>query len=149
MDIFRALHVSASGLAAQRTRMDVVAENLANSETTTTATGGPYRRKLVFLEAARASGLLDPTRGTGFLDELGAASNGVRVAEIRESPEAPRRVFQPDHPHAGPDGFVALPNVSPLKEMVDMMLSTRAYEANATAFQATKTMGARLLELLR
>jgi flagellar basal-body rod protein FlgC len=141
MDVFRALRISASGLQAQRVRMDVVAENLANADSAVSATGGPYRRKVVHLEAAPA-----------FADALpssGAPAGGVRVARVGESHEPPRRVWQPDHPSAGPDGFVSLPNVHPLKEMVDMMLSTRAYEANASAFAATKTMNARLLELLR
>ena len=140
MDMFRALDISASGLAAQRARMDVVAENLANSESGRTASGGAYRRKLVLLRPddafARALGQVQ-------------AARGVRVAAVRESDEALRRVWQPDHPFAGPDGMVEMPNVNPVQEMVDMLASTRAYEANATAFQATKSLGLKLLELLR
>jgi flagellar basal-body rod protein FlgC len=134
--------VSASGLAAQRTRMDVVAENLANTDSTQTVAGGPYRRRLVMLAQAG-----DPAFAAFLRDA--APDGGVRVAGVTESREPFRRVLQPDHPHAGADGYVSLPNVNPLKEMLDMMLSTRAYEANATAFQASKSLGVKLLELLR
>jgi flagellar basal-body rod protein FlgC len=143
VDLFRALQISASGMTAQRTRMEVVTENLANSESAVTATGRPYQRKVVMLSAVD---------GAGFKDALRAADEpdgSVRVSAVVEGREAPRRVHQPDHPHAGADGFVSMPNINPLREMLDMMSSTRAYEANATAFQATKSMGAKLLELLR
>ena len=142
MDLFRALNVSASGMTAQRARMEAVTENLANSDSTVTPTGKPYQRKIVVLKAV-----------DGFQDALRGASDrpdgGVRVDQIIEGKETPRRLFQPDHPHAGADGFVTMPNVNPLREMLDMMSSTRAYEANATAFQATKAMSTKLLELLR
>lgn len=143
MDLFRALDISASGLWAQRRRMEVIGENLANSETTRTAAGGPYRRKAVLLQA---------TEGAGFAAALANGApreGGVQVAGVVESPDPPRRVHRPDHPQAGADGFVSLPNVNPIVEMVDMLATTRAYEANATAFQAAKSMGLKLLELLR
>jgi flagellar basal-body rod protein FlgC len=144
MDLFRALDISASGLSAQRSRMDVITENLANSETSVTAAGGgPYRRKAVVLEAA------DGRSFPAILRRDGAAEGGVQVSRVIELPDPPRRVYEPGHPQAGPDGFVSLPNVNPLTEMVDMLATTRAYEANATAFQAAKSMGAKLLELLR
>ena len=142
MDLFRALQISASGMSAQRARMETVTENLANSESAVTATGRPYQRKIVLLRTVDA----------GFQDALRSADEppgAVRVSSIVEGSEAPRRVHQPDHPQAGTDGFVNMPNINPLREMLDMMSSTRAYEANATAFQATKSMGAKLLELLR
>jgi flagellar basal-body rod protein FlgC len=143
MDVFRALNVSAAGLSAQRTRMDVIAENLANSDTTVTPAGEPYRRKVVLLQA------VDDRSFPAVLNGMGREDAGVRVDRVAESREPLRRVYQPDHPQAGPDGFVTLPNVNPLREMIDMLTSTRAYEANAAAFQATKSMGAKLLELLR
>ena len=142
MDMFRALQISASGMTAQRTRMDVVSENLANTDTTVTASGRPYQRKVVVLRAADGS----------FGDALRNASTpagGVTVGGVVESDEAPRRVHMPGHPQADKDGFVNMPAVNPLREMIDMMSSTRAYEANATAFQATKAMSTKLLELLR
>jgi flagellar basal-body rod protein FlgC len=144
MDIVRSLRVSASGLEAQRTRMDAVAENLANADSVTAAGGRPYRRKLVYLETVPAH-----TFAAEFGARSGQTPGGVRVSNVAESLEPPRRVWQPDHPLAGADGFVNLPNVNTLKEMIDMMLSTRAYEANATAFSATKAMSSRLLEILR
>lgn len=142
MDLFRALDASASGLAAQRARMDVISENLANVDSTVTAGGGPYRRRVVLLEAA--------TPGFAALVSSGAASDGaVRVTGVAETADPFRRVHEPGHPHAGADGYVTLPNVNPLLEMLDMLGATRAYEANVTAFQAAKGMGAKLLELLR
>ena len=142
MDLFRALQVSASGMTAQRARMEVVTENLANSDSAVTPTGKPYQRKLVVLRAVDGA----------FQDVMRASAEpegGVRVDAIVEGKDQPRRIHQPDHPHAAADGFVSMPNINPLREMLDMMASTRAYEANATAFQATKSMGAKLLELLR
>ena len=142
MDMFRALSISSSGLAAQRARMEVITENLANSESSVTSTGRPYQRKMVVLEAVGEGGFSATVQGKD-------VSGGVRVQRVAESQEAFRRVFQPGPPQAGSDGFVNLPNVTALREMIDMMTSTRAYEANAVAFQATKSMGAKLLELLR
>jgi flagellar basal-body rod protein FlgC len=124
--------------------MEVITENLANADSPLTAGGKVYRRKVPVLQAVDG--------GPAFSSVLGGASaapGGVRVSQVVESNEAPRRVYQPGHPLAGPDGFLSLPNVNPLVEMVDMLMTTRAYEANATAFQATKSMGAKLLEILR
>ena len=143
MDLFRALEISASGLTAQRARMDAITENLANSESTVTATGGPYRRKIVVLQP------VDERNFPAILRRSGSPEGGVSVAGVRETLDAPRRVYQPGHPQAGPDGFLTLPNVNPITEMVDMLLTTRAYEANAAAFQAAKSLGAKLLEILR
>ena len=142
MDLFRALQISASGMTAQRARMETVTENLANSDSAVTATGRPYQRKIVMLRQVDG----------GFQDAMRAAdepAGAVKVSAIVEGRDVPRRVHQPDHPHAGADGFVNMPNINPLHEMLDMMTSTRAYEANATAFQASKSIGAKLLELLR
>ena len=142
MDLFRSLSISASGMTAQRARMELVTENLANSESAVTASGKPYQRKMAVLRAVDG----------GFRDALRAADEpdgSVRVSAIVEGRDLPRRVHQPDHPQAGADGFVSMPNINPLREMLDMMTSTRAYEANATAFQATKSIAAKLLELIR
>ncbi len=142
MDLFRALDISASGLWAQRRRMEVIGENLANSETTRTAAGGPYRRKAVLLQA---------TEGVGFAAALANGApreGGVQVAGVVESSDPPRRVHRPDHPQAGPDGFVSLPNVNPIVEMVDMISASRAYEANLSAVDTFKTMNTATLRLL-
>jgi len=142
VDLFRALQISASGMTAQRARMEVVTENLANTDSAVTPTGKPYQRKIVMLRAVDG-GFQDALRG---VDE---PDGGVRVSAIVEGRDQPRRIHMPDHPHAGADGFVSMPNINPLREMLDMMSSTRAYEANATAFQATKSISAKLLELIR
>ncbi len=143
MDLFRALNISASGLAAQRARMEVISENLANSESSVTGTGGVYRRKVVLLQP------MDGRAFPGLLRRADEPEGGARVAGVMEMSDPPRRVYLPGHPQAGPDGFVNFPNVNPLIEMTDMLMSTRSYEANAAAFQAAKSMGAKLLELLR
>jgi len=127
------IDVSASGLAAQRRRLEVIAENLANAETTRTAEGRPYRRKqVIFSEALDA-----------------AAEGGVEVEEISEDLSPGKRVYQPGHPDANDEGYVELPNVSVMQEMVDMIGATRAYEANVTALNATKSMIRRALDIGR
>jgi flagellar basal-body rod protein FlgC len=148
MDIFRTLNISASGMTAQRVRMDVISENLANVDASVTANGVPYRRKVVRLQS---------DNGPGFPSFLQLANHGgpsgangqVRVAEVLEVGDPPRRLYQPGHPQADGDGYVTMPNLNPLVEMLDMLTASRAYEANATAFQASKAMGTKLLELLR
>jgi len=135
------LAISAAGLSAQRTRMNVLAENLANAETTRTEDGGPYQRKLVVLgsePAASFSETLDAVRG-----------NLVKVEEIVSSAEPPRLVYMPAHPDADADGYVALPNINPVLEMVDLLGATRAYEANITAVQALKSMTNKAFEIGR
>jgi len=136
-----ALEISATGLAAQRIRLNVVAENLANAETTRTADGGPYRRKLVVFGAEAAD-----TFGAA-LDAAGASS--VKVLSIEESGEPARMIHQPSHPDANAEGYVMLPNVNPLLEMVDLLAASRAYEANVTAVQAAKSMANKALEIGR
>ena len=136
-----ALDISATGLTAQRTRLNVVAENLANAETTRTADGGPYRRKLVVFGAESAGSF-----GTT-LDAAQAST--VKVLSIEESPEAPRMVLQPSHPDANAEGYVMLPNINPVLEMVDLLAATRAYEANVTAIQAAKSMANKALDIGR
>jgi flagellar basal-body rod protein FlgC len=136
-----ALEISASGLTAQRTRLNVVAENLANAETTRTPDGGPYRRKLVVFGA-------EPAGGFGAALQAVQASS-VKVLSIEESAEAPRMIHQPSHPDANAEGYVMLPNVNPVLEMVDLLAATRAYEANVTAVQAAKSMANKALEIGR
>src|SRR5437867_7525419 len=129
MDLFRALDISASGLSAHKNKMEVIAENLANTDTLVTRNGGPYQRKGVVMEAADGHGCPATRRGES------APEGGVHVSRVVELPDPPRRVYEPGHPHAGADGFVSYPNVVSLTEMVDMLATTRAYEANASAFQ--------------
>jgi flagellar basal-body rod protein FlgC len=130
MDVSGTLAISASALQAQRLRMDVIAANLANAQSTRTPEGGPYKRRDVVLEALP---------GGSFDDVLGGQGGGaVRVARVVEDEKPPRVVFDPGHPDADPQGYVAYPNVNPITEMVDLMTATRAYEANVAAVNATK-----------
>ena len=135
MSIFETLRISASGLTAERLRMDVIAENLANANSTRGVDGGPYRRKEVLLQEA----------GRSFADVL----NGVEVAAIAPDPSPPRRVYDPAHPDADRQGYVSLPNVNTVTEMVDLITATRGYEANVTALNSAKQMFTKALELLR
>jgi flagellar basal-body rod protein FlgC len=139
MGLFDAFDASGSGLSAERLRMDVTAENLANAQSTRSANGtGPYKRKEVVLETA----------GSSFEDSLSAA-RGVRVAGIVEDPTPPRRVYDPGHPDADGQGYVTMPNVNTVTEMTDLIGASRAYEANVTAMQTAKSMFARTLDILK
>ena len=139
MGLFDAIDISGSGLSAERLRMDVTAENLANANTTRGPDGGPYRRKSVVLEQQG---------GGGFGVALSRA-RGVQVGGIVEDPAPPRRMYDPGHPDADADGYVAMPNVNPVTEMVDLITASRAYEANVTAMQTAKTIFTKTLEILR
>jgi flagellar basal-body rod protein FlgC len=135
VSLFDSLSISGSGMTAERMRLDVIASNLANADTTRGADGQPYRRKEVVLEAQRGS----------FADVLG----GVRVAGVVDDPSPPRRVYDPGHPDADAQGYVSLPNVSPVTEMVDMITASRGYEANVQALNQAKQMFTRTLDILR
>ena len=139
MGLFDGLEISASGLTAERMRMDVTAENLANAQTTRGADGQPYRRKEVVLQE----------RGGGFGGQLASALGGVEVAGIAQDQTPLKRIYDPGHPDADGDGYVSMPNVETVTEMVDLITAQRAYEANVTAMQAAKQMFAKTLELLR
>jgi flagellar basal-body rod protein FlgC len=143
MGLFDALDASGSALSAERVRMDVTAENLANAQSTRTANGqGPYRRKEVVLQDAGVGSR------ASFADSLQAA-RGVKVAGIVEDPTPSRRVYDPGHPDADAQGYVEMPNVNTVTEMTDLIGASRAYEANVTAMQTTKTMFARTLDILK
>ena len=141
MPISRSLEISASGLTAERVRMDVISNNLANVNTTRTTEGGPYRRRHVVFEAAGER--------PGFARALRSASggSGVRVAAVAPDRGDFKRVRDPGHPDAGPDGFVLLPNIEPVMEMVDLITATRAYEAGVNAIGAAKQMQQKALEI--
>ena len=143
MSFFGGLEISASGLTAERLRMDVTAENLANAQTTRGADGQPYRRKEVILQEKPGS----------FGDTLSAAmsgTGGVQVAGVVQDTATPlKRVYDPGHPDADAQGYVSMPNVDTVTEMVDLISAQRAYEANVTAMQAAKQMFSRTLDLLR
>ena len=138
-DFYQAMSVAASGLAAQRTRMGVVSNNLAHAETTRTVGGGAYRRQEVLMEPAP----LDPFGAT-----LGETLQTVHVAGIAEDQQTPmERIFDPGHPDADPNGFVEMPNVNVVSEMVDMMTTNRSYGANANAVETTRDLARRALEI--
>jgi flagellar basal-body rod protein FlgC len=146
MGLFDAIEVAGSGLSAERLRMDVVAGNLANAQTTQGANGQPYRRREVVLQEARPEGA---SFGSVLAQASAPPANGVQVAGIVEDQAPLRRVHDPGHPDADAQGYVSLPNVNPVTEMVDLISASRAYEANVTAMQTAKTLFTRTLELLR
>jgi flagellar basal-body rod protein FlgC len=148
MTMFGGLEISASGLTAQRLRMDVTAENLANAQTTKGADGQPYRRKEVVLRETAQGGFgaqLTAAMGTN----ANASPGGVDVAEIATDQTPGKMVYDPSHPDANAQGYVQMPNVDTVTEMVDLIDSSRAYEANVTAMQASKQMFSKTLELLK
>jgi len=144
MGLFDALTVSGSGLSAERLRMDVTAENLANAQSTRGADGQPYRRKEVVLQA---TGGFDAALA-GAMDRSGGP-RGVQVAAIVEDQNPGKRVYDPGHPDADGEGYVTMPNVDAVTEMVDLISASRSYEANVTAMQTTKTMYSKMLDGLR
>lgn len=143
MNIFSALRISSSGLSAERLRMDTVASNIANAETTKTTDGGPYRRKIVSFEENVDRAL--NKMSNRYEDKL----LGVRAAKISEDQSPTKRVYDPSHPHADKDGYVEMPNVNILNEMVDLIAASRAFEANVTAMNAEKQMAMKALEIGR
>ena len=146
MDFFSAMDISASALAAERTRMNLISSNLANVNSTRTAEGGPYRRKdAVFTATALAQG-----KGS-FQSTLGNAlkARTVEVSEIVEDQKPPRLQYEPNNPDANAAGYVAYPNVNVVEEMADMISASRSYEANVTATQAAKSMALKTLEIGR
>jgi len=151
MGFLNSIDVSASGLTAQRLKMDTIASNMANVETTQVNGGkGPYRRQVVVFEAQSSN----KTAGSfnSILENEITTQAGVRVKEIRElsETEAPyRKVYEPSHPDADAEGYVNYPNVNIVEEMINMISSTRAYEANAKVIEATKSMALRALDIGR
>ena len=164
--IFSNLDISASGLSAQRVRQNAISANLANAETTRTEDGGPYRRQFVVFEAdsdKNDTRLLNeepalqgkvtaqnhlPIPASNYPRDKRFFGNGVRVSEIREDSRPPKMVYNPSHPDADANGYVAMPNINVVEEMTDMIAATRAYEANATAFNATKAMISQVIQLI-
>ncbi len=146
MNLFGMMDISSSALKAERVRAEVVASNMANSETTRTADGGPYKRHHVVFSAMDSGSF-----GASLLSAGGstAPAGGVAVTGVIEDQGAPLMRFDPQHPDAGADGYVAYPDINPLTEMVDLMGATRSYGLNASAVQAEKGMLASSLEILK
>jgi len=144
MGLIRALSASASGLAAQRVRMDVISSNVANVETTTTADGGPYQRQVVRF----ASGESTLPFASVISRFAGGADTGVVLTQVGVDEETPgRSVYEPTHPDAGEDGFVEMPNVDMVQEMTDLTSANRSYQANVTVLNAVKQMALRALDI--
>lgn len=143
MPFLSGMDISTSGLTAQRARMDVISENLANIDTTRTEDGKPYTRKYVVLEERNPSfsDVLSSTQGQS------SAVGGVRVAKIGEDASDYKLKYDPTNPDANADGYVQMPNVDENQEMVDMLEAYRSYEANVTAFGAYKDMAVKTLEI--
>lgn len=172
MDMDKALALSASGLEVQRRRMNVIASNLANVNSTKSAAGGPYRRRDLLIRAepvvpqpfkaflggsaltapaaslAAKSGYPLLRYGNGSMSGVQDAP-GVRVVSVVEDPRPPRRIYEPHHPDADSQGYVLMPDINVFEEMVNLITASRAYEANVTAMGITKTMAQRALEIGR
>jgi flagellar basal-body rod protein FlgC len=155
MGLFDAIDISASGLSAERLRMDVTAENLANAQTTRGPNGGPYQRREVVFQTAQQNGFATQlARATGGMPGMqsigsGQPGGGVKAVGIVADPAPARQVYDPGHPDANAQGYVLMPNVNPVTEMVDLIASSRSYEANVTALQTAKSMFSKTFDLLR
>ncbi len=143
MGLFDSFAISASGMSAERLRLDIVSNNLANINTAGKTDGSvqPYRRQVPIFSQQLQQVLAERNKAYRF------SGAGVRVTGIVHDPNPPRTVYEPDHPYADENGYVAYPNINVLNEMVDMMTATRAYEANVTAFNAAKSMALKALEI--
>ena len=176
MNLFAMMNTSGGAMQAERMRAEVVAANMANAETTRTATGGAYHRQHVVFAAnpgdqefantfntvtsGAASGTsaadslpplppLQPMNRNSALNDSGQAAPGVHIAAVVEDPSPPLKRYDPGHPDAGPDGYVSYPDINPLTEMVDLMGATRAYGLNSSAVQAEKGMITSALDIVR
>lgn len=166
MSAFNSMKINASGLTLQRLRMDVASTNIANARTTRTEDGGPYKRKQVMFEEAMKSTrniynnntaygrediFNDPgyIKNTGFIHTMGPGSRsfGVKVTEIVEDEDNFKLVYEPSHPDANEDGYVLMPNVNMVDEMISLIETQRAYEANVTAFNTSKNIYKKALEI--
>lgn len=147
MSMFKAIDISATGLTAERLRMDIISKNIANANTTRTSSGTPYRRQVpIFREAASH---------LSFSEQLEVAKgkrqggSGVEVTAIKEDKTPFKKIYEPGHPDADENGYVQMPNVDIVSEMINMISSTRAYEANVTSLNASKSMAMKALEIGR
>ncbi|MCH5274053.1 MAG: flagellar basal body rod protein FlgC, partial [Lachnospiraceae bacterium] len=150
MSLMSALNVSASGMSAQRTRMDIISQNLANVNTTRDENGKPYRRQTVVFAEKNDSNFESILRSmqTGITRRTDPFGDGVKITGIAEDHVTPMKmVYDPAHPDADADGYVTMPNVNTVTEMTNLIDATRSFEANVTAFNATKNMALKALEL--
>jgi flagellar basal-body rod protein FlgC len=146
MSFLSSMNISASAMTAQRLRLDIASENIANIDTTRTEAGGPYRRKMVVLEARSENNFRKALINAAGLSRQ-QSTGGARVSQIVEDTSPFKSVYSPEHPDADENGYVQMPNVDLIKETVDSMSATRSYEANITAFNAIKSMASKALEI--
>lgn len=144
--LFGAISVSASGMSAERTRAEVLVENIANQNTTRTAEGGPYRRQDVVFQTQPVEGSFSSVLSSSLGEGSG---NGVGVSEIVQDTSDPDRRYMPGHPDADKDGYVAFPKINPAEDMVDLLGASRSYQANVSAISAVKDMIQRSIDLFR
>ncbi len=145
MDFMTAMRVSSSGMTAQRTRMNTISSNIANVHTTQTPEGGPYRRKDVILDAIPEQ----KNFGEILIDKADRNLHRVQVTDIHVDTKAPLLKYEPEHPDANEDGYVAYPNINMMEEMANMIQATRSYEANISAFNASKNMALDAIDIGR
>lgn len=146
MSIFKSMNISATGLTAERLRMDIISKNIANANTTRTLAGTPYRRQMVVFEEQGENSfeaLLQKASGNMVI------GNGVEVAEIVEDQSDFKRIYNPGHPDADDEGYVLMPNVDVVTEMINLMTASRSYEANVTSLNTAKSMAMKALEIGR
>jgi len=147
MSFFKSINVSATGLTAERLRMDLISKNIANSDTTRTSAGTPYRRQMAVFREQEANtpfaSVLEAEKGKN------ASGNGVEVVRIVEDQSPFKKIHNPGHPDADEEGYVLMPNVDVVTEMVNLISASRGYEANVTALNASKSMAAKALEIGR
>ncbi len=150
MGFFSSMDISASALTAQRLRMDVISQNLANVDTTRTAEGTPYKRKTVLMEEKRDvmsfANYLATSMSPSTINSVGIGT-GVKVSKIVEDQTEGVKRYEPDHPDADEDGYVTMPNVDSVTEMVNMISANRSYEANISALNTSMQMGTKTLEI--
>ena len=144
MSLFSSLSVSASGMAAERARTELLVENIANAETTRTPDGGPYRRKDAIFESQQISSPFSAV----FQSEMDATNTGVKVSDVAIDQRDPEKRYMPGHPDADKDGFVSFPRINPAEDMVDLVEASRNYEGNVSAISAVKDMIQQSINLL-
>ncbi|MEO7040035.1 MAG: flagellar basal body rod protein FlgC [Candidatus Elarobacter sp.] len=148
MGLYSSIEVSATGLSAERLAMDTIANNIANANTTRTPQGGPFKRQLVVF-AQKNEPAADPADPSGAASDPSSSRAGVDVVGIVNDTSPDRLVYDPSHPDADAQGYVHMPNIEVVKEMVDMMAASRAYDANVTAIQEARQIGNATLGLLK
>lgn len=144
MSFFNSINISSTGLTAERLRMDIISENIANANTTRTSAGTPYRRKVAVFRTLESEDFGDVLAKASGTNPVG---NGVEVIGIREDLSEFKKEFNPGHPDADENGYVLLPNVEIVSEMINLISASRAYEANTTALNSTKSMAMRALDI--